>query len=273
MEYQLLAMDMDGTVLNSEKIITPRTDKAIRAALQAGKQVLFATGRCPGEVRGHLAAYPEMRYLLALSGALVLDVRTGQALADVTLSRELTGQVMELVSGVDAMLTLFAGEDVYVEHRHRGRMDYFGCECFARLYEQCAVWVDSIPRVLQGALGGKVHKLNIFCHTQQDWEQVHRLLSPLPVTMARGIPNNYEVSPLGVDKGAGLEMLCRAAGIPVEQAIAVGDEGNDAAMLRAAGLGVAMGNAPEHIRALADAVTADCDHDGVAQVIETYLLG
>ena len=66
--------------------------------------------------------------------------------------------------------------------------------------------------------------------------------------------------------------MCEALGIPVEQSIAVGDQSNDLTMIRIAGLGVAMGNATEEVKAVADTVTADCDHDGVAQVIEQYLL-
>ena len=81
MEYRLLAMDMDGTVLNSEKKISPRTDAAIRKAMAQGKQVLFATGRCPAEVRPDLKAFPEMDYVLCLSGALVLDLRRGEPAA------------------------------------------------------------------------------------------------------------------------------------------------------------------------------------------------
>ena len=84
MSYRLLAMDMDGTVLNSEKIITPRTDRAIRQALAAGKEVLFATGRCPTEVRPYLQQYPEMRYALCLSGAVIFDVAAGRTLEDVS---------------------------------------------------------------------------------------------------------------------------------------------------------------------------------------------
>ena len=60
MDYRLLALDMDGTVLTSEKVISPRTDAAIRRAMAAGKEVLFATGRAPAEMRAHLAKYPEM---------------------------------------------------------------------------------------------------------------------------------------------------------------------------------------------------------------------
>ena len=271
MEYRLLAMDMDGTVLNSEKKITLRTDSAIRKALAQGKEVLFATGRCPTEVRKDLKAFPEMNYVLCLSGALVLDLRRGQTLADITIPRSLAEQILSIADGLDAMVTLYAGDDVFVERKRKGNMDYFGCQCFAKLYDDCAVWVEDIREVLD-THGDSIHKANIFCHSSEEWKKADQALQGLPLNFASGIPNNYEISPQNVDKGVGLQMLCAATGIPVQQAIAVGDEGNDAAMIKAAGLGVAMGNAPDWIKEKADWVTADCDHDGVAEVIETYLL-
>ena len=271
MEYRLLAMDMDGTVLNSEKKITPRTDSAIRKALSQGREVLFATGRCPAEVRKDLKAFPEMNYVLCLSGALVLDLRRGQTLADVTIPRLLIERILTIADGLDAMVTLYAGDDVFVERKRKGNMDYYGCQCFAKLYDDCAVWVENIRDVLNSH-GDCVHKANIFCHSPEEWKKTDAALKGLPLNYASGIPNNYEISPQNVDKGVGLRKLCEAAGIPIQQAIAVGDEGNDVAMIKAAGLGVAMGNAPESIKEQADWVTADCDHDGVADVIETYLL-
>ena len=271
MEYRLLAMDMDGTVLNSEKKISPRTDSAIRKALAQGKEVLFATGRCPAEVRTDLKAFPEMNYVLCLSGALVLDLRSGETLADVTIPLPLAERILSIAEGLDAMVTLYAGDDVFVEHKRRGNMEYFGCQCFAKLYDDCAVWVENIRQVLD-THAERIHKANIFCHSVEEWRKADEALRGLPLNYASGIPNNYEISPQHVDKGVGLQRLCEATGIPIAQAIAVGDEGNDLAMIRAAGLGVAMGNAPEHIKAEADYVTADCDHDGVAEVIEKYLL-
>ena len=94
MEYRLLAVDMDGTVLNSEKKISHRTDAAIRKAMTQGKEVLFATGRCPAEVRRELKIYPEMSYVLCLSGALVLDLKKGKAMTNVTIPRSLTERIL-----------------------------------------------------------------------------------------------------------------------------------------------------------------------------------
>ena len=270
MNYQLIALDMDGTVLTSEKKISPRTDEAIKAALDAGKEVIFATGRCPSEMREHFAAYPKMKYAMCLSGALVQDLRTGEALADITIPRVLVQRVLELAKQVDGMVSVYAGEDVFVEHRRRGNMAYFGCECFAALYENCGIWVDDLQEAVEQR-GDRVYKLNIYCHDEENWKKAGELLKDLPLSSASGIPNNFEISPKGGDKGRGLQLLCAATGIPIEQAIAVGDEGNDLAMIRAAGLGVAMGNASDAVLAAADAVTADCDHDGVAEVIKACL--
>ncbi len=270
-EYRLLALDMDGTVLNSEKKITSHTASAMHEAMARGKEVLFATGRCPTEVREDLKAFPEMNYVLCLSGALVLDLRCGETLANVTISRELVEKILSVADGLDAMVTLYAGDDVFVEHKRKGNMTYYGCQCFAKLYDDCAVWVENIRDVLI-THGDCVHKANIFCHSPEEWKKADEGLRGLPLNYASGIPNNYEISPCGVDKGVGLKKLCEATGISIQQSIAVGDEGNDVAMIKAAGLGVAMGNAPEWIQKLADWVTSDCDHDGVAEVIETYLL-
>ena len=271
MNYQLIALDMDGTVLTSEKKISPRTDAAIKGALDAGKEVIFATGRCPSEMWEHFDAYPKMKYAMCLSGALVKDLRTGEALADITIPRELAEQVLELMKQVNGMMSVYAGDDVFVEESRLDRMEYFGCSCFEELYRRCAIRVARIEDALEQR-GDRVYKMNIYCHDEENWKKAAELLSALPLSYASGIPNNYEISPMGVNKGRGLELLCQATGIPIGQAIAVGDEGNDLEMIRRAGLGVAMGNAALPVLEAADAVTADCDHDGVAEVIHACLL-
>ena len=271
MDYRLLALDMDGTVLTSEKVISPKTEEAIHAALSAGKDVFFATGRAPIEMKEHLKHFPEMRYVMYLSGAIVRDLHTGKDLHNVNIPLHIVEKIMDIGKDKAALVAIYAGDGLYVEKSCRGRMKESGCECFEPLYEACAVWVDDIREVLT-THADRIHKANIFCHTVEDWRKADDGLKGLPLNYASGIPNNYEISPNGVNKGEGLRLLCEAMGISIEQAIAVGDEGNDVAMIRAAGLGVAMGNAPDWIKAEADYVTADCDHDGVAEVIEKYLL-
>lgn len=268
---KLIALDMDGTVLTSEKVISPRTKAAMEKALEAGKEVLFATGRCPSEMTEHIRAFPSMNYAMCLSGALIFDVKSGQPLSAVTISRDLAEQVLNLADQLDAMVNIYAGPDVFVEKRRQGNMEYFNCQCFAALYDACAVWVDDIRSVLD-LKEDQIYKINLYCHDQANWEKGGELLKDLPLNYASGIPMNFEISPHGVNKGMGLETLSRVTGIPLSEMIAVGDEGNDFEMVQTAGLGVAMGNAIERIKAIADEVTADCDHDGVAEVIERYLL-
>lgn len=271
MNYRLLAMDMDGTVLSSEKIITPRTEQAIHRALAAGKEVLLATGRAPSEVREHLKKFPDMHYAICLAGATVVDLREKKDLSVVSFSRALAEKILSIGRSYDTFTAIYAGEDVFVERCHHGNMEYFGCQCFAKLYEQTAFWVDDIAQVMEER-GDDVRKINFYFHSGEEYVRADEQLRPLPITYASGIPNNYEISPGGVDKGVGLTALCEKLNIPIAQAIAVGDEGNDLSMIRCAGLGVAMGNATDVVKAAAGAVTADCDHDGVAEVIERYLL-
>lgn len=271
MSYRLLAMDMDGTVLNREKVISPRTEAAIRAAIAAGKDVFFATGRAAVEVKEHLDRFPEMRYVMLVSGAVVRDVHTGEDVHSVHIPFPIVEKILEIGRKSRALVAIYAGDGVYVEKKFHGRMEEFGCKCFEPLYEACAEWVEDLDKT---ALEHKedVRKINFYCGNEEDWKSCGQELGKLPVTRASGIPNNDEVSPQGVDKGEALLSMCEKLGIPISEAIAVGDQSNDLAMIRAAGLGVAMGNATEEVKAAADIVTADCDHDGVAEIIEKYLL-
>ena len=103
---------------------------------------------------------------------------------------------------------------------------------------------------------------------RQDLEQALksiRLLSDITITSSGS--DNFEVMPAGVDKGTALVRLGEMLGIAPEEMVAIGDSDNDAAMLRAVGMPVAMGNADPALKALAQYITADCDHDGVAQAI------
>ena len=88
-------------------------------------------------------------------------------------------------------------------------------------------------------------------------------LDAMGVNHPSGIPNNYEISPAGVSKAVGIQVLCDHLGLSVEQAIACGDEGNDREMILAAGLGVAMGNAAAALKEIADDICAPVSEDGI----------
>lgn len=270
MNYKLLAADMDGTVLTSAKTISPRTKKAIHAALDAGYEVLFATGRSYSEVKPYLKDFPQMRYLLTVSGASVVDLRTGRSICRSAFIPGTVEKVLQALSDMDVMISHFVGEEVYLSSRFRGRFADYGCDCYTKLGEECALWLpDASAFCLEHT--EETYKLNAFFRCDADFDRAGELLAGLDVTLARALKNNYEISPKGVSKATGLTALCEHIDLPIARTIAVGDEGNDVEMLRAAGLGIAMGNASEAAKAAADVIVADCDHDGVVQAIETYL--
>lgn len=270
MNYQLFAADMDGTVLTSEKVISPRTREALHRALAEGYEVLFATGRSYSEVKPYLKDFPEMKYLLTVSGASVVDLRAGKSICRHPFSPGTVAKVLGALKNTDVMISHFVGEEVYLSSRFRGRFDDYGCGCYTKLGEECALWLpDASAFCLEHT--EETYKLNAFFRYDEDFERATELLKDFDVTLARALKNNYEISPKGVSKATGLTALCDYIGLPIAQAIAIGDEGNDVEMLRAAGLGVAMGNAIAEAKAVAGAVVADCDHDGVAEAIERWL--
>lgn len=269
MNYTLLAADMDGTVISNNRI-SPRVEQAIHQALADGYEVLFATGRCPAEARPFLKQFPDMRYIICANGTLVLDLQSGEALYEATLSEKMAEQVLETVREMDVMTIYYIGNDLYAENRMREKLEHYHCSAFRTVLEDCAVWVESPYEVFQQK-PDKLRKINLYFHDPEEYRAAGERLAKLPVAFPSGSPMDYEVSAPGISKGMGLTMLCQRLGIDLRQTIACGDEGNDLEMIRTAGLGVAMGNASAAVKAAADIVAADCDHDGAADIIKMYL--
>ena len=171
MAYQLIALDMDGTLLDGAKRVLPSSTEAIEEALAAGRHVAICSGRCPAMVEVSRDELAGIRYAICGSGTSLYDLDERRLLWET-------------------------------------RLDH-----------------DALVRILDAC------------------------------------------------EGTGMLALAELLGVPREATMAVGDADNDLPMLRDAGLGVAMGNANERVRAAADVVVADNDHGGVAEAIRTYLLG
>lgn len=123
-----------------------------------------------------------------------------------------------------------------------------------------ALRYDSIPKV------------NVYFRSVQDRAEAYETLKHLPLSFAFAEGASLEMNAAGVTKASGLQALASHLGIAMTETVAIGDADNDRAMLEAAGLSVAMGNAAKDIRELCDAVTADNDHNGVGEAIRRYCL-
>ena len=270
MEYRLMAVDMDGTLLNSKKEISPRTVEAIRKALDEGYEVVLSTGRSLSEVEQYLKLFPQMRYAILCSGAVVKDLRTGENLKMAAVEAEIARSVVEASRGMEVNILYFIGNGIYEAQSVRDKLEYYNCGMYRELHETCANWVED-PYAVMLERPEELVKLNFYLHDEEEYRILGERLDEMGVSHPSGSILNYEISAVGVSKAEGLQVLCDHLGISIRQAIACGDEENDFNMIQAAGLGVAMGNAIDAIKEIADVVVADCDHDGVAEAIETYL--
>lgn len=116
-KYELIALDMDGTLLDSGQRITPRAKTAVREILARGKQVVFATGRCRPQLEEYLECFPQMRYLICENGACVCDLKTGEDLFRRALPQQQVLRVMDAVEKEDVLAAFFIGNRSFMDRR------------------------------------------------------------------------------------------------------------------------------------------------------------
>lgn len=271
-KYQLIALDIDGTLLNTKKEITPATEAAVHRAFAAGKEVVLSTGRSFAELAEILDTFPEMRYGICESGALVFDRSADTPIAVHPIPLDLARQAVDYAQTRDILIHIFLnGRPVISQHRMT-QLAQFQIPYFQSMFERYSLQVPDTAAYCLNQLRPSIEKINLYHHTVEERSETEQALSHLPLSLVDSEKTSLELSAAGVDKGKGLHELCDHLGIPIETTIAVGDSFNDAAILRTAGLAVGMGNTAQPVRELCDVIVSDCDHDGVAEAIERYLL-
>ena len=273
-EIKLIAFDIDGTLLNSQKELTERTLRALKSAAAHGIEVVPCTGRLLGVIPEAVRALPFIRYAICVNGAQIVDCVSGETLlrAEIPLARAL-----ELLDALDELPGIY---DCYLDGR--GWMSRDMWERFSEFASSARTLTflrgarTPVPelRTFVRERGMDAQKLQIFFHTVAErLEYQRQLQAQFPeLLMTSSLSNNLEINAPGASKGAALVELCRLLGFSAEHAMSFGDGTNDISMLKAAGVGVAMANAEEQaVLDAADRIAPSCDEDGVAQVIEEML--
>lgn len=273
MAIRLAALDVDGTLLAPDNSITPATKEAIREAKAAGIEIVVCTGRAFVEVRDILRQLPEVRYLSCGTGAYALDVWTMETLYECSMPEELGRQAYRAVAQADCMVHFYTGLSV----RHsRWCMDHFTDymeEKMRTLMEQSHIIVDDLDAFVE-RYHGPVEKLYVTFPNRAEYEKAYEAVRKLPVFLTDGgWAVDLEVMSRDTDKGVALRTLAEKLGIAREQVLAMGDSGNDCAMLRYAGVGAAMGNAGEQAKKAADVIAPSNREDGVAWMLRRAARG
>jgi len=266
MGFELIALDIDGTLLNSAKEVAPETVSAVRKACASGKHVVFDTGRAVCELTDLFTLLPDVRYAVFASGAGIYDVQKKRTFALHGIPRKEADIVFNMAKTIDVMPQIVLPDADVIQASHLEHLDHFHMEPYRPLYEKV---MTTVPDIFAFAASCRepMLKINLYHADPTERIRTNSRLSSLKLERVYSEISSLESSAPGVDKGAGLLRLCGELGIPPEQSIAVGDADNDLPMLQTAGLSIAMGNAATHIKTAADRVVSDLDHGGCAQAI------
>ncbi len=270
MKYKLIAADMDSTSLNSKKELTPRTVAAMERAIEQGKIVAFSTGRSISLVQPYIDMVHGMHYAITGAGASVIDTYTNKKILYKTIDPETLKYIAARAAGY-VMPILFIDDKTYSSSWCVDNCADFGLSAYEPIYRQGMQLVDDVFAMFMTD-PKPVEKLNLFFAEDGEADRVYEQIKNLPVSFTCHAPHCLEINADGVSKAVGLRALCYALGVDMSECIAIGDAQNDEDMLKAAGLKVAMANGSDRVRAMADIIAPDCDSDGVAAIIEQYLL-
>lgn len=271
-KYNLIALDMDGTLLNSTLEITEGNRDAVRRAHEAGKHVVISTGRCLSEIRETLEILPEIRYLVCENGSCVYDVKYENTIHVDPVPVEEIRHILRTVCGERVVIQVFHENQSYFNQKDDHWLEACRVSNYREVFRKCSVF-DAKLFADYDERPFRIEKINLYFENVRDRDRIKEMLSDRPLAISDSLGYMIEIVSEVADKGRGLQMLCDHLKMPIEETIAVGDSMNDIQILKTAGFSAAMGNACPEAKAAADFVTADCDHDGVAKVIDEFLLG
>ena len=271
-KYSLIALDMDGTLLNSELKLSEGNRSAVERAFAAGKQVILSTGRCLSEIRDTLKLLPQIRYLVCENGSCVYDCKYDQTIHVDPVPMEEVQFILKLVKGERCAIQVFHENQSYFNQPDDHWTDACRVGNYRGVFNRNSIW-DAKLFDNYGQHPYRIEKVNLYFDNVRTRDRIYAVLEQRPLKLAVSIGYMIEVVSEKADKGVGLKKLCDHLGLDISETIAMGDSANDLEILRVAGFSAAMGNACPEAKAAADIVTEDCDHDGVAKIIDEYLLG
>ena len=269
-EVRIIALDLDGTLLDSDKRLTNANRAALQKAADAGIEIVPATGRffagMPEEVRD----LPFLHYAVTVNGAQVYDIRNDRAIYRAEIPQRLALEIMEYLDDFPLIYDCYMENWGWMsENLWEIAGDFAPNEHYRKLLRDYRRPVPELKAHLRER-GGDVQKISLYVKDMalhaQLMEELPRRFPETEVTSS--IWNNIEINDKSANKGEALLRLAAYLGCGAAETVAFGDGLNDLSMIRKAGIGVAMANSHPDVLAAADHVTGDCDRDGVAAGIE-----
>lgn len=283
--YQLLALDMDGTLLDRNKYITPSVQQSLQTFMNQGRLVTIASGRFPASVWLHARALDLNAPLIALNGAAILDETTGQLIKGYPIPSSDIEKLAHFIESQGAYIHFYGYNTLYVAEVNEMNQNWPLANVVVSPdkpltldnYQDQIHWIQVEPvgslSYFASSTPVPLYKATVIHEDAELIDQWEAELQRWSIfTITRTGRHRFDVNALGISKRSALEQVSHDYLIPQVQVAAMGDYDNDIEMLQWAGLGIAMGNAEEHVKQIAGAVTTSNEQDGVAHAVMNYLL-
>ncbi len=270
---KMIALDLDGTTLNSSNQLSERNKLTIEEAVRKGIKIVFSTGRAFTSLPEEIKNIKGIRYVITSNGAHIIDLTTGKPAHSEYLSESAVGQVAELTEKLDIQLEVFYDGQAYIDEEYYNHIKKYGCSYRNAEY---VLWSRKPVKGINTFMlkhKSEIDNINICFSSLDLLEEARPIVEAISdAVITSSFKNNLEVGGPNTSKKNALIYVMNILDITKEELMACGDAPNDIPMIEFAGIGVAMGNAWGGTKDYADYVTGTNDEDGVALAIEKFAI-
>ena len=270
----IIALDLDGTLLNSRKQLSSRNLYALEAAAEDGWEIVPATGRFYKGMPDFIRELPFVNYAITINGAEVVDLRRKRLVYEAEMPVKQAVKIMEWLDDYPVIYDCYMESHGWISQSHKDQVDTIVRDPHVRdMNHNLRTPVPDLKEFLL-AEGKGVQKIQFF--SADDMARI-RMLDIMPrifadVAVTTALDQNVEIKQIHANKGEALMALAAYLGVDMKDTIAIGDGTNDLPMIHAAGVGIGMANGSQRVKEECDWATQTNDKDGVAMAIERYCL-
>ncbi|MBQ4576907.1 MAG: HAD family hydrolase [Firmicutes bacterium] len=274
LDVKLIALDMDGTLLNEHGLLAEESKEALMQAMEQGVHVVIATGRVFSALPQDVVTVPGIEYAITSNGANIIRLKDNETIYSNLIDGSKLDDIMDILEDETIMKEVFYDHQVYAQKSCLEHLEDYGIRT-----EKSQRYTLTTRRPVEDTLAlilenrDKLENINLLFGNEERRQQVWKRLDAVEgITACSSMPYNLEIGGATTSKAAALDALGEILGVTKEQIMACGDSSNDAAMLRHAGISVAMGNAEDEVKAESLMVTKTNKDHGVAYAIRELVL-
>jgi Cof subfamily protein (haloacid dehalogenase superfamily) len=272
-KYRVVVSDLDGTLLNEKKEISEENLLAIREMTERGVHFVASSGRSLDEMPTEIIENPYIRYISCSDGAVIYDKTTGEAIVKNYMPIDVVRECVKILRDYEILPMTHGGGKLYIDrdgYSHENYVYHNVTPAFEKVNGLLGIRVDDCLSELESS-----DEAELFCaffrSSEELSECVERLLALGDVKIAASEKYNIEIYHKSAGKGRALYPLAEFLGCDISEIIAVGDSKNDVEMVEEAGLGLAMSNSMEELKAIADEVICSNEEHAAKYILENYI--